>query len=459
VLLRLFNFWFPIFGLFFAAGATIDAGIGGGDGAGDSGADSGSSGDDAASDDTDVSDADEEGIEAVSEGDDGLSETTDTDPNAPVNLGDGRTVPAKWKKAFDLAKQAGVEKEVKQLYYAQQRLTKAIPGGVNAAIQLAQDVEEMGGLEGVQQLQEEVATHRADGQLFENDQRKWVEQAFTESPEHALKAFGHSLAYIAEHYPDDYSYHMAQVIISDLKSSSPVGKLHRFLLSQEDNAEAQQLAKELADYYHSREDAAKTAPEKKPDAQSKALTDRETTIKKQEMDLRYKQVNNEAFPALKSEVTKVLRSEAKANGLDLDRLSKEYPAEWRNMLNEIHQDIMRAAIKDTRFLNKYAALVEKNQLDRAAQAINAKHAQLAPESTRKIMGTYGVFRGKKNIKPGGDKDNQPGNRSGEEAQNQGWTRVAKRPENSSIDWSKTTQRMQLDGQYILNDGKKVVVKY
>ena len=457
-----------MFGMMFAAGATIGdvgaIGDGGGDGgdvdqsgsdAGDTGdaGDDSSSGDDAGSSQDDASDADAVAGDSQDAGD-------NIDPNAPVDLGDGRQVPGKFKKLFDLAKKAGVEKEAKQLYFANQRLLKAIPGGVNAAIQLAKDIDELGGVEGVEQLQSDIETYKSDAELFNKADPSWVASGFEENPDASLKLFAHTLDYVGEHHPEHYDHLMAKVIVNDLGALDIRG-MHAALAALKDNPEAQRLATQLADYYNSRFETSRKVPEKKAtDAATRALTEREKSVEQREMNTRFADVNREVFPVLKAAVNKTLAAEAKVKGLDLQKLSKEYPAEWRNMLNEIQQEIKKAATKDQRFIDKYFALVKKGDLKRAAKAVNDKHEQVEPEITRRVMATYGVFRGKKANPADKGKGNANGNNNANaNAQNQGWTRVAKRPENSAINWSKTTQAMQLDGKYILNDGKKVVVNY
>lgn len=458
----LLNFWlFPIFGMFLAAGATIgDVGIGGGDGGSDGGANGDASTGEVPSDGDGGASAgeNESGDESLSDGEsEGQSESDQLDdPDVPVDLGNGRTVPGKWKKLFDQAQKAGLGKEVKQLYFANQRLAKAIPGGVNGAIQLAKDIEEMGGVEGIQQLQADSQTHAADAELFENNQGKWVENAFQENPDAALKAFDHSLTYVAEKHIAHYDYRAAGIIIADLNNLD-IRAIHGLLAAQKDNPEAQKKAKELADYYNSRLETSKQVPERKPDAQSKALTEREKSVETRETNTRYADVNRDAFPALKATVTKNLQAQAKVAGIDLVKLSKEYPGEWRDLLNDIHQRIMRAATKDSRFINNYVNLIKKNDLKRALKAINDKHDSLAAEAVRESVAERGLFRGKKKSAEKGASGAEKPN--AQAAQNQGWNRVAKRPEQSSINFAKTTGDMQVDGKYILKDGRKVVVVY
>lgn len=464
---HLLHFWLMQFLMLgFAASATVgDVGsdMGGGDGSGDSSGDS-----DAGSDDAGVDDAGSDGSDELGDVDESLSaddggaddQNSDVDLDEPVDIGDGRSVPGKIKKLFDLAKKAGVEKEIKQLFFSNQRLLKAVPNGVNGVLQLVKSLEEYGGIEGVQDLKDQLDTYSQDSQLFESGDPRYSESAFKQAPEQALKHVVHALNYMQENLPDNFDHIVAKYLVADFGNVDLNG-IHKVLSGMKDNPEAQKLAKELADYYNSRTKLAKNAPENKPDAKAKELTEREAAVKKDTLTLRYKEANTTIFPTMKSDVTRALQSEAKAAGIDLNKLAKDYPAEWRNMLNEIHGEIMKAAGKDGRFLDKYNALIEKGDIARAAKHVNAKHAALIPDIVRKVKASYGVFRGKKANAAGADKGkaNANGKANSAAAATSGYTRVSARPSNSTIDWSKTSQTMQLDGKYILKDGKKVVIKY
>lgn len=465
---RLLNFLlnYLMFGstMFFAAGAVTltggDAGGGAGDGsAGDSGgADSGDSG--ASDEGGESSDAGNDAdVGDGSAADDGIAAADAADPDGPVDLGDGRTVPGKIKKLFDVAKAAGLEKEARLLYFQNQRLSKAIPGGVNGAIELANAVEQFGGVDGIEQLQSDLETYHSDSELFERGDPKWVETAFEESPDAALKAFDHSLAIVAEKHPEHYDHMMAKVVLETL-DNAPIALAYSLLAGLKDNPEAQKGAQKLAAFYNSVKDTASKLPEKKVDAQQKKLSEREAQVEQREMGTRYTQVNAEVFPVMKSQVTNVLKSEAKTKGLDLGEISTQYPGEFRAMMNEIHQEIMKLALKDQRFVDKHYALVKKGDLKRAAAAVNAKHEKIVPDIVVRIAGEYGFMKGAAK-KPNAN-SNANRNRSGTDGQQQAdasWTQVSAKPDNRLIDYGKTTQSMQLDGKYILKDGKKVQVKY
>jgi hypothetical protein len=273
------------------------------------------------------------------------------------------------------------------------------------------------------------------------------------------------LSYVAEHHAEDYNHLAAGILLrqlSDRQAGLPVHALHQFLTTNailKDSPEAKQLASQLAKFYNNIDELAGRVPEKKVDAQQKALTDRETKVQEQEMGVRYKQVNTEIFPVLQRTVGSALRAQMKQDGLDIDKLSKDYPAEWRNMLNEIHQQIMGAARKDTRFLDNYGKRVKNNELKRAAELVNQKHDAVATDIVRTVRATYGVFRKKTNTS--GNRNNA-GDRNNAGARNvadQGRTRVSAKPAQHLIDYDRSPMSETLDGKYTLKDGRKVQVVY
>lgn len=460
----LFNFFFPFLALTFAAGAPAiiegggegggegDLGSGGeGEGAGE-GEGSGEGEGESESDLPEFDDAEDIESEGKGEGE------GESDPNAIVDLGDGRRAPAKFKKLFDLAKKAGLEKEAKQLYFAQQRLAKVIPGGIGAAIELAQNVERLGGLEAIEQLQTDAESYAADAELFEKGDPRWVETGFEESPESALKMFAHSLDYVAEKHPEHYDHLMAKVIVNDL-GNLDVRALYSKLASLKDDPQAKELAKQLADYYNSRLEASRKAPEKKPDAQSSALKKREDELGKKEMNLRQAEARTEIKPTLQNQIGSTIRAEAKARGLDLQKLAKAYESEYLDLVTKIHRRVNELAVKDNRFTRNFHAHLVKGEIKKAVKLANDKHNAIIGDAVRETFEKSGIFRGKRGSGQGADKDKDKQRAAGGQGAGEGWTRVKDRPKNSEINWSRTTQAMQLDGKYVLNDGKKVVVQY
>lgn len=461
----LFKFWLmPMFGTFFAAAPTIgDVGTGGGDGADDSGADDGG-GDDAASD---GSGGEDEGSQEDAGSDelDADGQQNDADLNTPVDLGDGRKVTAADKKLIAAAQKLGPEalKRQRQLIFSEARLNKAIPGGLNAAIQLARDVEQMGGIEGVREISDQLGGYHADSQLFESGDARWTETGFKESPDVAIKHTIHSLNYMQEHHPENFDHIVAKYIVADMGGLDIRG-MHAALIGLKDNPEAQKLAKQLADYWNSRIETAQKAPQKTRDAKDKELTARETRAKEVEMKGREAQARAEIKPALESSIGSGIRAEAKARGLDLVKLQKEYPGEYFDMVSKMHAEVNRLASQDERFLRNYYADLTKGDVARAAKRANQKHNDVIGDAVRTCFAKSGVFRDKKAAAGAGNRAAAgAGNRTNTNATPQGYTRVSEQKFKAElrklVDYDRSPSRDRMEGRYTLKDGRKIEVVY
>lgn len=407
------------------------------------------------------------------EGDDGISATGDqggeggeesrADANGNVTLADGRSVPATINKLFELAKTAGCEKEARQLYFGLERL-KATVGGVNQAIELKKAFDKVGGVEGVQDLQSEVESHQQDAELFQAGDPKWVENAFAENSEQTLKHLDHALSYVSDKHPEHYDHMMAQVVLDTLNGEgSPIAKIYNALKGMTGNAEAQAQAERLARWYNSIKKTAKTEPGKTVDARTKAINDRESTVAQKETAQRYSQINATVFPQLKGDVQKTLEAEAKLVGADLSKIAGEFPGAFEGMMRDIHRVIKETAVKDKNFVNKYAALVKSGDTTRAATMLNKKHAAIIPAIVRELSGKSGLLKkkGAAAAAASGSGAADKGNAGAGSGANTsaGFTRINAKPANHLIDYRKTSQAMQLDGKYILKDGKQVQVHY
>lgn len=436
--------------LFFAAGAGMgDPGAGGDPGPmGDPGGDPGAGADPNLSGDPDPdSDPDPQAAGADPNAD------PNADPDTPIELGNGRTVPAKWKAVLEAAKTAGVDREMRQLFFGQQKLLEKFPGGINEVLQLAQHIEEAGGLDGVAELKSEIETFRQDADLFEKDQAKWVETGFAEDPDASLKAFTHSLDYVSENHPEHYDHLMGKVVLNTL-DGSPVHEIYSLLTGLKDNPAAQDLAKKLAGFYNNVKSLAAKVPEKKIDKQQEKLRTQETELNTERQNLRNQTVNSQTIPLLGRQMTIHLVREAKTAGFDLQKYATEQPGAAQSMRREILNRVMAKASSDKTFTRNYRNVLDSGNTKRAIDMMNKKHNDILPEIVRAVAKEWGV------AKKAGIKQNARGIGSRtQQAPGNGALRVAGKPPTEDIDYSKTSTRMLLDGQAVLKTGKKVFWQY
>ena len=369
----LLNLWlYPVLGMMFAAGPSVLDGGGGSDAGGSSAGDSAGVGD------AGNSGENGEGDGSAAGGEDGSANTgtgaesqedRGAGPDGMVDAGDGRKIPQKYQELFKN------DKALREMYFSQSALKRAFPGGVKDAIALAKSVEEFGGVEAVEQLQGELATHNADAELFEKDPGKWIEQAFAENSDVSLKAFAHSLDFVADNHPDHYNHLMAKVIKNDLDSSLPVGDIHALLAGMKDNPKAQELAGKLAAYYNQRNKLAQKVPEKQIDPQQKKLDQQKADLGKKEQEIRNKSINSEAAPYMNRQIDTSLSKAAKDAGFDLAKLQKDQPNRYGRFLKDVRSAIHANVLSDGKWLDRYSAALASNDTAKCVRMLNARHDQ------------------------------------------------------------------------------------
>jgi hypothetical protein len=444
--------------MFFAAGASgiSDAGAGAGGGGGsdgaagaesDSGGSAGDQGGDAGAGDG-VRDAAAGGDEDAAAGGD-----AETDPDAPVDLGDGRTVPAKWKKLFDTAKDQGLEKEVRQLFFANQRLTQKFPGGVNEVLNLATKLEEVGGFQAIEEMQSDLQTYQADAEIFAKEPAKWIETMFGEDVDASLKAFTASLDYVSENHPEHYDHLLGKVVANTL-DQGPIHEIYSFLASLKDNAGAQKLAKDLARYYNGIRDLAAKVPEKKIDAERSKLDTERQTLASEREQLRNHTVNTQTIPLLGRQMTTHIEKLAKDASFDLKKFTAEQPEAAQSMRAKILDGVMQKAAADKVFVKNYKAVMNQGDTQRAVAMMNKKHNEILPEVVRSVAKGFGIAKkagtGTRSNAGGGG----TGTRTAAGGTSKGLVRVSEKPAAGLIDWGKTGNDIY-DSVATLKDGRKV----
>lgn len=361
----------------------------------------------------------------------------------------GRQIPSKYA---DLFKQ---DKDLKSLWFASQALKTAIPGGFKAAIEEHKALEAVGGVEGIQTLQQDVDSFQHFDQLFSENPEQWVKETFGADPEQATKATRLALQHIKATNPEMGEHIEAGMVWDKLSGDdSPLVAIYNLLAANKDVPEAVALAKQLAGWYNKFEKLSKTVPEKKIDPQQKALTEREQAAEKRESAISMNEVSSIAFPAFKSGVMGLLAKEAKALGVDVAKFAEAQPGAYRSMLSDIQQKVTIACSADQRFVNNFQARLRAKDTRGAAELQKKKEAMVYPDIARKVGAEYGLL--KKTPATNARRTTQ-GNGNGNASA--GIMRVSGPPDRSQIDWAKTTGgpngNIMLDDQAILRDGKHV----
>lgn len=433
--------------MFFAAGTVVgDVSGGGSDGGVDTGADNGSSnGDTESVTGEDVGGGDNQSTTVDDAGD----VSKQSDPNALVDSGDGRKIPQKYAELFK------TDKALREMFFSQASLRKEFPGGVKEALALKKNVEEIGGLEAVEQLQGDLQRFTSDAELFEKDQAKWIESSFAENSDASLKAMGHAIDFAAEHHPEQYNHMMSKVLLNTLDQYSPVGNIWTLLSGMKDNPQAQQAAQELAKWYNGVKNTAAKIPEKKVDAESKKLETERQKLTEEKEQIRNQKINSEAVPYLIKSAESQIDAKAKASGIDIQAIKRDTPKRYEKFMQDVKQSIHRSVLADNKFIDRYAAALAAGDTAKCTRMVNARHDLAIKGDGHKEGVISGLVEewfgpGKKvnpvadKTKPVTDTSNRGGNTSA--------VRVASMPPKTDINWNHPKTRI-VDGEAMMKNGK------
>jgi len=433
--------------VFFAAGSSAigDAGGGGGDGAAIGGTDSGGT-DGAAIGETPAGDG-----AGTGQGADDLDDTAEirvdgdaADPETLVALdGDGRQVPQKYKEIFKN------DKFLKGLFFQDKVLRQAYPGGVKEAVQAKQAFDEMGGPEGVQEMQNEVKEFRATDELFMAGDPKLMDRMFQLYPESTAKLVQAGLEKWSGADKDTYNHVMGRVVFNTLSTAQPMHEAYNLLAALKDNPQAQEAAKQLASWYNGIRDVADKVPEKKVDPKAKELDERESKLKETEQRQRVESINAAVRPKLMTAMETALAQEFKVSGLNFKQINETNPGGVRRLMANIMQEVKARVLSDQRYVDNYeSALAEGNQA-KALKLFEQKHSKVVHEASATIWKEFAPLFG---VKGAVKRPAMAASMAG--ANGNGVTQMSAMPDRMLINWGHPGTKV-IDKVAVLKDGKKV----
>lgn len=221
-----------------------------------------------------------------------------------LEVRDGRLSPAAKATIDELrAKNPAMAKAVQRALFAEERLYRELPGGFKELAQIRQTVEQLGGENGIQDLQAETNGWREFDSLYTAGDPKVLE-FLTETPE-AQAAFLKIAPMAFEKYrqasPEGYSSYVAQVFVGDMVSNGIPLALERIQDHIADNPKAMAALKPLIDYVNrvgdlsKKQPAAPASPAKGDDARSQEFDKRDRELRSKEWGTETAQLHNKLY--------------------------------------------------------------------------------------------------------------------------------------------------------------------
>ena len=353
-------------------------------------------------------------------------------------------------------------KAVKCALFAEDRLRRELPGGFKDLAGLREKIEQLGGDEGIQNIQGELNGWKEfDAQYTAGDPK--VLEFLTETPEAQaafLKIAPAAFEKFREAHPDGYSAYVSQVFMADMQDAQlPMtiqllgSILGRATLTEADQAEATKLYTALIGYvnrigeFAKKQVAAPTSAAKTgADPRAAELDTREQAIRRTEWSGESGQQHARIF----SEAWKRLAAAVPKEKVALVR--RLYPIDLKEKIAQKQINIDGKPQSFDAAMDRY---FKAKQKDGFLRLHDSTFKEVVPLALRSAMAEAGIGARKAPAAPG--VGGEPATKPGAPAKPAvGFTPVAAKPNIATeVDRSRTTTAMWQNKQAILNSGKQV----
>lgn len=362
---------------------------------------------------------------------------------------DGKKLSEQAKATLDeiKAKDPHLAAQIRKALFESDAFRRELPGGLKEVRELRQQVEELGGFDGISQRGQELAYFNELDQKFTSADPGFV-AAMTDTPEGQnafLRLMPSVLAKFSELNSDGHSAYMAQAIVSHMQSANfrlALERLGDFL--PPDKPQAKELWDALVGYYNGLVTMAgkPVAPAKAQpagsDPRASELDQREQNLTSQEWQNERNAIQQKVFEAEWNQLAKG----RKITPEQAETIRELYNARMRR----VYQAQNHRTAVDRFFANRDKQGYLRHQ--------NSLYRQETPKALRAAFDVILPARPGPKTAPaaGGPRPGASG-KPGQPATGYSW--LAKAPDKNSINFRLTTPDMIRAGKAVLSDGKKV----
>lgn len=331
-------------------------------------------------------------------------------------------------------------------------LRKEFPDGIREAVQLKQELEDIGGMEAVGTMRGELDAWKGLDADWTGKKPQFSAEMAESNPEAFAFHAPHIMSKFAEVAPDDFTYHVAKVFAADMASNDVVmtGRmLENAIFDEQDKIRPgmEQIARlwsPLAKYIGRIGQLAKTPPQQKDKPNDgKPSTD----VDQREQALTVREFSTERN-AVKNSITE---AEFKKN-LGTRKLAADKASTIRELYDSALNRAVQATPKHKETVDRYVAAKDRAGYRKYMDGVIRKSAPGAMSAAFRRAGV--------GDKPGPKKvDAKPAGKPGTATVTTNFNRVGAKPSSNDVDWQATARiagKKGGDGKYILRDGSKVL---
>lgn len=331
-------------------------------------------------------------------------------------------------------------------------LRKEFPDGIREAVQLKQELEDIGGMEAVGTMRGELDAWKGLDADWTGKKPQFSAEMAESNPDAFAFHAPHIMSKFAEVAPDDFTYHVAKVFAADMASNDVVmtGRmLENAIFDEQDKIRPgmEQIARlwsPLAKYIGRIGQLAKTPPQQKDKPNDgKPSTD----VDQREQALTVREFSTERN-AVKNSIT-----EAEFNkNLGSRKLASDKVSTIRELYESALNRAVQATPKHKDTVDRYVAAKDRAGYRKYMDGVMRKAAPGAMSAAFRRAGV--------GDKPGPKKvDAKPAGKPGTATVTTSFNRVGAKPSSNDVDWQATARiagKKGGDGKYILRDGSKVL---
>lgn len=366
-------------------------------------------------------------------------EETEVEPGEEGKT-DDRTLPDAIKKAIKAIRTSdpATAKVVKQLYYSDQEYRAAFPKPSDA-VAAKTLIEQVGGPEGLQQIESERQEWTALDQKFEEGSGDFVKSIAEANPDAFVKIAPHAINEWATRAPEQYGYYANTVALNTLKQSGiDLRALAAAHGRYKDNPEAQGIIAEIHNALYDLKQKATDFEQKRTDPREEQLKQKETAFEQKRRADFETGVATQAETFLKEKMQP-----------EIDRIlagRKVDPEAAEMMQSMVEREVQKRLAEIPNFENQLETFYRTGDAQKSTDYIKAQYNRILPEAVKKVITP--LYRNiqapvlKKAVAQNGARSAAPGE-----------VVLKEMPDWKDVDQSKTTVADMIQGKAILKNGK------
>lgn len=367
-------------------------------------------------------------------------EEPETESEAEQVTADGRKMPDSLKKAIAGIKATNPEaaKLIKGMFFADQEYRSVFPKPADA-VAAKTLIEQVGGPEGLQQIESERQEWTALDQKFEEGSGDFVKSIAEANPDAFVKIAPHAINEWANRAPEQYGYYANTVALNTLKQAGiDLPALASAYKGYANNPEAQAIIAEVHNALLGLKEKTTQFEQKRTDPREEQLKQKETAFEQKRRADFESDVESKAEPLIaelmKPEMERVISGRA----VDPDAMKA-----YEKMIRSRAEEMIAA---NPNFTGIYEAHLRSGDKAKAVAYVQQEFRRVMPEAVKVIAPFL------RNIQAAPKRAAAPTN--GTRTASPGEVVLKEMPDWNDVDRSKTTVADMMMGKAVLRNGKK-----